>query len=487
MLKIKFNSRSRAACLIWLFSGLSFTATAQRAGVSFSSSDKDLERAFIWAKDMALHYKGGTNDPVGPWYESALPSRNAFCMRDVSHQCIGAEILGLSPENYNMFSLFARNISASKDWCSYWEINKWGKPAPEDYRNDQAFWYNLPANFDILYATWRLYLWTGDERYMNDPAFVNFQQRSTKEYIERWALAPDSLLERPEHPIAAIPLNEKDPFSRCRGLPSYSEGIPNLKIGVDLVAGLYRGMLTCADILESKGQKKQAADYLAKAEQYRRHLETRWWDATKSRYNTLCSNEGKFAMDESENFLLWFDVLKDTSRLSSTLRHMATVNANIETTSYYPYLFYKNGLWKEARRYILYISDPSTPRRAYPEVSYAVIDGIVEGLMGIMPDSRSGMISTVLRMANNGNAFIENLPVMRTNIDVRHLNDHQSELSNKGGQILKWKAMFYGSYRKAYANGKVCQIKKETDLRGNKISYVILTVRPGTKEKVSVE
>jgi hypothetical protein len=52
-------------------------------------------------------------------------------MRDVSHQCIGGEILGLSQENRNMFTLFAKNISASKDWCSYWEINKWGKPAPE--------------------------------------------------------------------------------------------------------------------------------------------------------------------------------------------------------------------------------------------------------------------------------------------------------------------------------------------------------------------
>jgi len=31
---------------------------------------------------------------VGYWYEAALPGREAFCMRDVSHQSIGAETLG---------------------------------------------------------------------------------------------------------------------------------------------------------------------------------------------------------------------------------------------------------------------------------------------------------------------------------------------------------------------------------------------------------
>jgi hypothetical protein len=115
----------KAVFTLFILCMFSFSyALAQEKGVVFSSSDKDLERAFIWAKKMALHYKGKTGDPVGPWYESALPPRDAFCMRDVSHQCIGAEILGLKRENNNMFNLFAGNISASKNWCSYWEITE---------------------------------------------------------------------------------------------------------------------------------------------------------------------------------------------------------------------------------------------------------------------------------------------------------------------------------------------------------------------------
>ena len=54
------------------------------------------------------------------------------------------------------------NISRSKDWCSYWEITYSNRPAPIDFKSDQEFWYNLPANFDVLDACYRMFLWTGD-------------------------------------------------------------------------------------------------------------------------------------------------------------------------------------------------------------------------------------------------------------------------------------------------------------------------------------
>lgn len=196
-----------------------------QGGVTFKSTDAALQTAFIRAKEMALSYKGKATDPVGPWYESALPPRSAFCMRDVAHQSIGGEILGLAKENKNMFRLFVNNISESKDWCSYWEINHLGKPAVEDYRNDTAFWYNLNANFDILNASWKLYLWTGDLEYINGAGFKNFHEKSVTEYINRWVLQADSLLKRPTHPNAPVPFNDQDAFHRCRGLPSYSEGV----------------------------------------------------------------------------------------------------------------------------------------------------------------------------------------------------------------------------------------------------------------------
>lgn len=70
-----------------------------------------------------------------------------------------------------MFTQLVKNISEEKDYCTYWEINKDNKPAPVDYENDQDFWYNLNANFDLLDASFRLYLWTGNETYIKDPLF----------------------------------------------------------------------------------------------------------------------------------------------------------------------------------------------------------------------------------------------------------------------------------------------------------------------------
>ena len=84
--------------LLWLFFFCTacMVSSAQQPAIEFSSSDTALQTAFYRAKEMALSYKGNSTDPVGPWYEAALPSRNAFCIRDVSHQSIAAEVLGLS-------------------------------------------------------------------------------------------------------------------------------------------------------------------------------------------------------------------------------------------------------------------------------------------------------------------------------------------------------------------------------------------------------
>jgi len=470
-----------------ILSFIAFSATAQDKGVSFTSSDKKMEQAFVWAKDMALHYKGHPADRVGPWYESALPPRDAFCMRDVSHQSIGAEILGLNKENQNMLTLFANNISASKNWCSYWEMNKLGKPAPEDYRNDREFWYNLPANFDVLYASWRLYLWTGDKHYINAPVFVNFQEKTVKDYISSWVLSADSMLTRPAHPNAPVPFNENDAFHRCRGLPSYSEGVPNLKTGADLIAALYRGLLTYSAILKEKGRQKEADLYVLKAEKYRQELEANWWDEKDQLYYTYYGNDGHFGKDEGETFLLWFDALKDSARVKRTLAHLISKTWNVENTSYLPLIFYNKGSWDKARDFILYLSDKKTARREYPEVSFGVIEGIVQGLMGITPDARTRSISTVYKTAVAGNASINNLPLLNTVINVDHLNAHESSLGNTGKQQIRWKAMFYGSYHRAYVNDKPVAIKRARDTQGQWISFVEAMVKPGLQVKIRVK
>ena len=140
----------------------------------FNSSDRDLVQSVDWAKNKALAFSHDERDPVGFWYEAALPNREAFCVRDFSHQSIGAQILGLRSHNLNMVLKFTENISKSRNYTTYWEINRYNKPAPVDYNNDKDFWYNLPANFDMIYAIKRLHNWTGNNQYINNPVIQNF-------------------------------------------------------------------------------------------------------------------------------------------------------------------------------------------------------------------------------------------------------------------------------------------------------------------------
>jgi hypothetical protein len=87
---------------------------AHQSQLELRSSDTRLVQAFDWAKRQALIYVFDS-DPVGLWYEAALPGRRAFCMRDVSHQAAGAQALGLAGYTHNMLRRFAENISDSKD------------------------------------------------------------------------------------------------------------------------------------------------------------------------------------------------------------------------------------------------------------------------------------------------------------------------------------------------------------------------------------
>jgi hypothetical protein len=453
---------------------------AQNGVVTFESSDAALQTAFNRAKEMALSYKGKPGDPVGPWYESALPPRSAFCMRDVAHQSIGGEILGLNKENKNMFRLFVSNISESKDWCSYWEISHLGKPALEDYRNDTAFWYNLNANFDILDASWKLYLWTGDKEYIKGAAFENFHEKSVTDYIDRWVLQADSLLSRPTHPNAPVPFNNADAFHRCRGLPSYSEGVPNIKMGVDLVGAIYRGLVSYASILDVKGEHDKAKLFKEKAAGYQKSIDALWWNEGVSRYNTFYSDDHKFGMDEGETFLLWFDALKEGERKQKTIQHLLSRDWNIENLSYFPLIMYQNGQAEKAYDYMLHLTDPATKRREYPEVSFGVIKGFIEGLMGIEADARINQVSTLYKGDRKTSSTVKNLPLLGTAVMMQHKGDRFSELTNQGSKTIVWKAKFAGDHKTIFFNGKPLKAKQEKDEWGKSISFVTVDVKRGS-------
>jgi hypothetical protein len=457
----------------------------QGAGVQFTSTDSALNRSFKWAKKQALAYKKNPADPVGPWYEAALPGRDAFCMRDASHQSIGAAILGMHIENRNMFTKIAENISPSRFWCSYWEINKDNKPAPADYRNDNDFWYNLNASFDVMNACLRLYNWTADRYYISDKVLLNFHEKSVTEYISSWKLQPDSLLRRP--PGINVDTAQLKSFRRGFGLPSYAENVQGLAMSTDLLAALYKGFHSYAEILKLNKRESESVFYFDQAEKYREQLDKFWWDPRAKQYNTYFTRNGAFGKGEGEAYLLWFGILKDTMKINRTVKNLVSRQWNVENTSYFPALFYRYGFWKEAYKYLLFCSDPSTKRREYPEVSFAVIEGIVCGLMGVETDPAKRIVTTLHRTDNKELVNeIQKLQVLNTYIRVKHEGSSRTTFENTGNQAVIWKAVFSGKYTRAFRGKERIPVRTEAGKGGEILTYVEVPVLSGREVVITV-
>jgi hypothetical protein len=445
-------------------------------GVAFSSSDKYLVEGFDWAKAQAMAYVF-IGDPVGDWYEAALPGREAFCMRDVAHQSTGAQVLGLGHCTRNMLRRFAGNISESRDWCTYWEIDKDNRPCAADYQDDRHFWYCLPANFDVMHCCLRQYLWTGDRTYLDDPAFRYFYAKSADEYVHRWDRDRDGLMEhRPEY--------------GHRGIASYDEQIVHPLVAGDQVAAQYAGYLAFAGLAEMEGNYPVAEEFTAKAQTLRALYNAVWWNENAGRFNSFISADHTFCPDYhgGANFLpLYFGLVeagrKTLLALEDVIRHG---RRNIEERSYLPEIFYRYGRSEAAYAELCAQLDPAYDRREYPEVSYAVIGSLATGMMGLSPDARERTIATLPRLtAATAWAELSNVPALGNVISVRHDDTGETVFTNHYGPPLYWRATFPGAAGQLRVDGSNCRALGGTGINEQEESWVILRVARGETHRVS--
>jgi hypothetical protein len=443
-------------------------------GIRISSDDTTLVNLFNWAKETSNGYIGNDHDPVGPWYEAALPNREAFCIRDVSHQSIGAEILWQGRQNLNMVRKFVENISESKDWCSYWEINRYNLPAPVDYRSDEDFWYNLNANFDIIDACWKLYQWTGNRTYIEDPAFDRFFRITLNEYLERWQLDPETIMHRPAF-LNLKPDTRK--YTYARGIPSYDEQQEDISVSGDLIGMIYNGFRTYVKMLETTGRADQAGPYEAKAGQYRKLIDSLWWDRDRQTYHGFYrQKDGQFlpgGLSNSE-FLLWYQVIEKPERIERSLQELR--NSQVEVLSYLPMLFYRYGYNRDAYDFLCKIYTDT--RRMYPEASAGAIEGIVRGMMGIEPAATENRVQTCPRLVpETEGVTVENMPVFAGLISVSHESTSKTVFANKSDNNITWRAAFQGSFRQIRVDGKLRDALHFTDEAGNRHSYVDVDIQ----------
>ena len=459
--------------------------------IEFASSDARLVDGFQWAKAQALAYVRESS-AIGPWYEAALPGRNAFCMRDVSHMSTGAQLLGLGLNTKNMLRQFAQHISASKKWCSWWEITGDGKPAPVDYQDDQNFWYCLPANFDVVNACRRQWLWSGNNDYLDD-VFLNFYRHSVTDYVQAWDRNHDGLLEHL-------------PGYGHRGIASYDEDLTgDVLVGADLIAAQYAAYCAYAAFGHARNEQAVAGEFAAKARDLKSLYNSKWWDAARNCYFPALGEDGQFHPGLKASvggtdiqFPLYFDLTDPGPKTQSSLDqlekrlHLDSASANgiiggVEGQTYLPDIFYKYGRSRSAYAVLVALMSPALKRREYPEVSYTVIGNVGAGLMGIHPASRAGGIETYPQLTGETDwAALRHVPVGGNVISVKHTHAGATTFSNESGPDIRWRASLPGKSHTLLVDGN--RVVATSGMRAGEVveSYSVLQVRSGETHVVSV-
>jgi hypothetical protein len=412
-----------------------------RSRLNLQSSEPRLVDVFRWAKAQAMDY-AFDGDPVGPWYEAVEPGREGFCIRDTCHQALGAQALGLARYNLNMLHRFAENVSDSKDWCSYWEINRFNRPAPVDYENDALFWYNLPANFDLVDCCFRMYVWSGDPAYVNDPVFLNLYDRTVHDYVERWGLAIDQIMKRPRLLNVRGVFDPTSKFQKARGLPGYDEHDKTYVLGFDVIATQYAAFRAYANIQGVRGNADLSAEFDKKADAVEALAKSQWWDAHDNTF---------FARLNADYQVEGADSGRRTTGLDWGTVPYTDPDAEAEK------VLSLDGL-----------------RLEYPEVSFTRIGAIVSGTMGINVVFTSPLLAwqhgywveaQVQTLSGLGSkiawAQIENLPIRDNLVTVRHDGMQKTTFTNQHGPALIWLATFAGAHDTLLVNGN--PMKAEVD------------------------
>jgi hypothetical protein len=190
--------------------------------------------------------------------------------------------------------------------------------------------------------------------------------------------------------------------------------------------------------------------------------------------------------------VLYFGAVKDEGHLRGALDYVANPaywkTINIEEESYAPLVLFRYGPSDVAYRVLLDLSDPAKPRREYPEVSYAVVAGLVSGAMGVEP-ARNGagydVQSLPQPMNKSDEQALASLPIGQNVLDLVQHGDTMQRLTNRKGAAIRWRAAFPGIEQQLMVNGKSVHVEHETLRGGRQISSTIVVVSPGASVAVS--
>ncbi|MCH5198266.1 MAG: hypothetical protein J1E34_05095 [Oscillospiraceae bacterium] len=345
-----------------------------------------------------------------PAFWAGYFDRTAYYIRDFVHQALGAYLTGLDEEVYNMFYTFVSNASEKTGWFAPWAFNFDGSIYYMDTPNLNEFVREITSQFELVETAYKLYLWTGDNRYINDNVIFNFIEKIMTDFI--------SNLDGAVLPYKnGIPEGFGDIFKITS---TYNErGFHAAEAG-DSIAAMYQAILAYANILSLRGKPAEAEKQFIRANGLRDYFNNDWSVIKNSdMFAYAIDNKGKkhYKWIERRHALhggesLFFIPLKRLSypneRNEKLLDYIfekeldkKTRGDNIESLTYLPEVFFPYGQSERAwfwMKHIISQKDKPHERKSqgkngdYPEISFTFISQVIEGIMGITVNAAEGTI-----------------------------------------------------------------------------------------------
>ncbi|MCG8582188.1 MAG: hypothetical protein MI866_19860 [Bacteroidales bacterium] len=479
---------------------------------SLQSDNAILQDGFNWAVEKTAQFvmTGKTGlvnkderNPKGtgtaiymPSYWAGYYDRTAFYGRDFVHQATGAQMVGLTKENYTMLHTFASNATEGRDWWTLWAFNFDGTPHQIDYRGEDKFVKELPAQFELVEKAWDLYRWSGDERYINDPVLWNFYTRTLRDFISLHDTNNNGVAEgKGGIWVGSCTYNERGEYPIEAG---------------DGIACQYQATLAYAHMLMARGEKQNAQQWYNKAGALKDYFNKDWSVTDDASYARGINKQGvKLNGFGKENS--WFMPLKlitePGKRNDDYLRFISenlgdgigttpTAPKNIEAYTYIPDMYFHYNWSDEAwkwMKYILSVKDLPHERPSqgsngdYPEISYTIVSQVIEGMMGISPAAAKGGLMTLARLPQDVNTVrVNTVSFGKYCVDVQHNGHQKTVLSNKSKQPLKWEVCFYGTYDTIFVNGEKIPAEHKNN-NGSIISFAKVDLEPGVTMTAEVQ
>jgi hypothetical protein len=179
---------------------------------------------------------------------------------------------------------------------------------------------------------------------------------------------------------------------------------------------------------------------------------------------------------------MYFDLVQGLERADAVMKDLMQRfhTANVETQSYFPELAYRYGFHAEAYAALQHLFSPELPRRTYPEVSYAVLEAIVIGMIGLSAQADRGRLVTISRLDDLvGWVAVEDLPILDNRIELCHIGNAETRLSNRQGPAIMWQACFSGSEHVLMVDDIEMPATRSIGRRGQALSWVEISIPAG--------